>query len=100
MEVNDLLGVVAPLSWAELDGRWVVFQRANGVVCELDELSGLVLSLLEAAAATRIDLVMQVSAALAADGIAADACSVDSAIGALVATGLVERVHGTSQPCA
>lgn len=99
MGATDLLGILTPLSWAELDGHWVVFQRANGLVCELDELSGLVLSVLEQAATSREELAAEVVQAASAGGTAVAPGLVVSAIDALVAAGLVEPLFSVPQPC-
>ncbi|MDH4390632.1 MAG: hypothetical protein QE285_04295 [Aquabacterium sp.] len=88
------------MSWAELDGQWVVFQRANGLVCELDGLSALVLSILELAAVRLDDLVDHVAHAACAGGAAVAPAQVGAAVQALIAAGLVEQLHRLPQPCA
>lgn len=82
--------LAAPLTWHTLDGSWLVFQAANGLVCEIDDLGGLLLSLVEQQPATAPELMRRL-ADLAGDAWdTGRAALADTAIAALLRAGLLD----------
>jgi hypothetical protein len=82
--------LAAPLAWHAMDGSWLVFQAADGLVSEIDDLGGLVLSLVEQQPATTAELLGRLAALAGDDWSTAAASRADEAITALQRVGLLD----------
>jgi hypothetical protein len=94
------LWLSAPLTWCELDGDWVVYQPANGLVCDLDVLSAWVLASLEQHENSLDGLCLQAACAAEGEPVASDAGAVIAALKGLLQAGLIDAKFASTVACA
>lgn len=91
--------LATPLRWCQLDGAWLVFQAGNGLVCELDGLSALLLSLIEQRPMTSDELLAQLSEAAHDRWSAQGAGPLHDTLSQLQHIGLIDRRRRIPSAC-